>query len=366
MKKLIFLSALLILLMSATTVDQKGYTISGKVVGAKDGDTVILGYLDYMSIIPLDTAVIKNGEFLFSGNQEEPVFRYISLIKNGASTLGTDFVLENAPISITVEENKRGTTATPNNKLWNEYVEQDNNISMKMNPFWEISEDTTKAESVREEAKKELKKIEIEQLDFLIKFMRSHITSGVTHILLSSYYQMLEPSRLETILSDMQKAGIKDELYLTVKAKLDALTTTAIGCKFTDIEMNDSEGKPFKLSTIVEKNKITMIDFWASWCGPCRAEIPNVIKAYEAYKDKGFEIVGVSLDNNGEAWRKSIKSLGMTWPQMSDLQGWKSKGGAAYDITSIPATVLINQKGEIVAKNLRGEELSKKLEELLP
>ncbi|MBP1612581.1 MAG: thiol:disulfide interchange protein [Bacteroidetes bacterium] len=365
MKKLIFLSALLILLMSATTVDQKGYTISGKVVGAKDGDTVILGYVDYMSIIPLDTTIIKNGEFLFSGNQEEPVCRCVSFIKNGISVLGSDFILENAPISITVEENKRGATGTSNNELWNEYIQQDNNISMKMNPFWEISEDTTKTESVREEAKKELKKIEIEQLDFLIKFMRSHITSGVTHILLSSYYQMLEPSRLETILSDMQKAGIKDELYLTLKAKLDALTTTAIGCKFTDIEMNDPEGKPFKLSTIVEKNKITMIDFWASWCGPCRAEIPNVIKAYESYKAKGFEIVGVSFDNNGEAWRKSIKSLGMTWPQMSDLQGWKSKGGAAYDITSIPATVLINQKGEIVAKNLRGEELSKKLEELL-
>jgi len=93
--------------------------------------------------------------------------------------------------------------------------------------------------------------------------------------------------------------------------------------------------------------------------------MPNVIKAYKTYKDKGFAIVGVSLDNDGKSWRNAIKTLGIPWPQISDLKGWNSAGAAAYNIKAIPATVLINQKGEIIAKDLRGEDLEKKLSEVL-
>lgn len=108
-----------------------------------------------------------------------------------------------------------------------------------------------------------------------------------------------------------------------------------------------------------------MIDFWASWCGPCRKEMPNVVEAYKAFKDKGFGIVGISLDENADKWKEAITALNITWPQMSDLQGWNNAGAKLYGVNSIPATVLVDQEGTIVARNLRGDAIKSKLNELL-
>ena len=120
-----------------------------------------------------------------------------------------------------------------------------------------------------------------------------------------------------------------------------------------------------KLSDFIAKNKYTLIDFWASWCGPCRAEMPNVVAAYKKYQSKGFGIVGVSLDRDAEAWKKAIKDLNITWPQMSDLKAWDCEGAKLYGVRSIPATVLVDQEGTIIARNLRGDAIEAKLAELL-
>jgi len=140
---------------------------------------------------------------------------------------------------------------------------------------------------------------------------------------------------------------------------------TEVGEYYTDIELPGIQGNSVKVSDYVAKNKYTLIDFWASWCGPCRAEMPTVVKAYTDYHDKGFEVVGVSLDNSKEAWVKAIDKLKMPWPQMSDLRGWECRGARLYNIQSIPANILINQQGKIVAKNLRGEGLLSKMADLM-
>ena len=134
---------------------------------------------------------------------------------------------------------------------------------------------------------------------------------------------------------------------------------------YTDISLPGPQGQTVKVSDYVGKNKLVMIDFWASWCGPCMGEMPYVVKAYEMFHDKGLEIVGVSLDKDKASWLAAIEQTGQKWPQMSDLKGWDCEGAALYGIQSIPANVLINEQGEIVARDLRGDALLKEIESRL-
>ena len=140
-------------------------------------------------------------------------------------------------------------------------------------------------------------------------------------------------------------------------------STLGPGRTAPEIEMKDPDGKTRKLSDL--RGKVVMIDFWASWCSPCRAENPNVVRLYKKYHDKGFEIYSVSLDRTRDAWVNAIHQDGLEWPNhVSDLRGWTSSGGASYGIRSVPSTVLVDREGKIIARNLRGHELANKLKEI--
>ncbi|WP_375435409.1 redoxin domain-containing protein [uncultured Hymenobacter sp.] len=162
------------------------------------------------------------------------------------------------------------------------------------------------------------------------------------------FQQALPNSRYTKYLADhMRKAG-----------------ATAIGKLAPDVKLTTPEGKELALSSL--RGKYVLIDFWASWCGPCRQENPSVIKLYQKYKDKGFDIYSISLDDSKEKWVKAIATDGLPWKHVSDLKGWKSAAGVAYGVESIPQTLLLDPKGHIVAKNLRGPELEVKIASLLP
>ena len=174
--------------------------------------------------------------------------------------------------------------------------------------------------------------------------VRGNIGNACGIGLLASGSDLFEFSELESLVAQVPSMYASAPEVKALQAKIQLEGPTAVGKKFTDFTMNTPEGKSVKLSDFVSQNEYTLVDFWASWCGPCRAEMPNVVKAYEQFKAKGFGIVGVSLDSDAEAWKKGISDLNITWVQMSDLKGWDCEGAKLYGVRSIPSTVLINKE----------------------
>lgn len=163
---------------------------------------------------------------------------------------------------------------------------------------------------------------------------------------------------LKTYKSDEQEGMVK-----MLQNKIISMKGLMMGGDAPEITLNQPDGTPLSLSSY--RGKLTLIDFWASWCGPCRRENPHVVALYQKYKNKGFDILGVSLDSNKDAWVAAIEKDGLQWKHVSDLGGWGSSPAKLYGVTSIPQTFLIDKNGKIVAKNLRGEQLTNKLKEIL-
>ena len=165
-----------------------------------------------------------------------------------------------------------------------------------------------------------------------------------------------------------QKVQVAEKIQVVdseTGAPVDVASATEPGNTFVDIALPGPQGQTVWVRDYVGQNKLVLIDFWASWCGPCMREMPNVVKDYERFHTKGLEIVGVSLDKDKASWLAAIEQTGQKWPQMSDLKGWDCLGAQFYGIQSIPANVLIDDHGKIVAKDLRGDELLKEVESRL-
>ena len=178
------------------------------------------------------------------------------------------------------------------------------------------------------------------------------------------YYEMTPEEILEAVAA-LPKGLQKSHTAITLSEHAEGMKRVAVGQKFIDLELPDVDGNIVKLSDVLAENKYVLLDFWASWCGPCMREVPYLVEDYAKYHKMGFEIYGVSLDKNKEAWVNAIKTKELVWMNVSELKMWQDPSAKEYAVRSIPSNFLIASDGTIVARNLRGEELGAKLAELL-
>lgn len=251
------------------------------------------------------------------------------------------------------EAYKKYTTITKS------FDEKKNEVSFKFQAAQQSGD-----QAKMQQAETEYNGLMAEQEKQVYEFMGANTSSPVAAYALFASNQdepKIEPmEKMYNSFSDDVKKGkfgkLANSLITTAKG-------TSIGYPAMDFTQNDADGKPISLSSF--KGKYVLVDFWASWCGPCRAENPNVVKAYNEFKDKGFTILGVSFDSKKENWLKAVEKDKLTWTQVSDLGGWNNAVGKMYGIRSIPQNILIDKEGKIIAKNLRGEDLAAKLAEVL-
>ena len=363
MKNFVYLFAAGTMALAACSSDP-AYKISGTVEGIADGETIYLQEAKGRELIKLDSAVVANGAFTFNGRQDAAVNRYITYTPAEGKRIMADFFLENGNITVALGEESK-IAGTPNNDIYQAYKTESAALNKEIKAMYEKG----KAEDMTDEQKAEMEKtlegLYNKQNDLIYNTIDANITNPVgIHLWPGNSYSM-ELEQLQALAAKVPAEYKSNERIAKLLQRIEVLAKTAVGQKFTDFTLPSPEGNPVKLSDIIAKNKYTLIDFWASWCGPCRREMPNVVAAYKEYNKKGFGIVGVSLDSDAEAWKKAIKEMGMTWDHMSDVKGWQCEGAALYGVNSIPATVLVAQDGTIVERNLRGEAIKEKLAELL-
>ena len=341
--------------------EKNTYVISGTVDVAGENDSVNLQIVEGRKHIDLQKVAVVDGKFEIKGVADS-----VQVVALSLGNAFCQFFLEPGEIKVDLKTDQRTLAlGTPNNNAYEAYS---NDLTVVQEEYAAIAEkgrNPELSETEKEDIKKQLEELEEKFYQVTKNSISENVGTffGLNNLCNSYYYY--SPEELAPVLDSYLAAFPTNARLQRIKANNDLSLETSVGKKFKDFEMADVDGNMRKLSEFIAANEVTLVDFWASWCGPCRAEMPAVKAAYEAYKDKGFGIVGVSLDNNKEAWVGAIANLGMAWPQLSDLQGWGCAGAKLYGVNSIPATVLVAKDGTILAKNLRGEAIQEKLAELL-
>ena len=374
MKKLLYAAFLLLPLLAQAQTEK--FVLKGS-VGTKAGVTKV--YLQYPvnKVFIADSTVVQNGHFEFNGTLLEPVRAAIVLSRNGTSMRQSKdhshefFFLEKGTIVWTTLDS--AAKATVRGTPLNDETARLHALLKPLNDRYNALEKDVRArpEATRNDPtysaqfRAQLAAIEAAQQHLRVQYVQAHPDAHYSLFVLLDLEQAITEDERYALYQGLS-AGVRNSLRgQRVGAQIKSLQQVAVGSMAPDFTQNTPANVPVKLSSL--RGKYVLLDFWASWCVPCRQENPQVLKAYTTFKDKGFTVLGVSLDEerSRKAWVRAIQQDGLTWPQVSDLKAWNNAAAQAFGVHFIPQNFLLDPQGKIIATNLRGEELQSTLAKLL-
>ncbi|MDA3614962.1 redoxin domain-containing protein [Polluticaenibacter yanchengensis] len=340
-------------------------TIKGTVEGMEDG-VLELFLIDKDDVVP-DTIKVKGGKFDFSKEISEPVHSVLREVGHPDESLV--FFADPGEVKITTNKDSFYVGKIEAGASQKQFKELNDKIKVIMEPAQKISEAYMQAQQSNDQVAMERIVSEFDSLQSKVvtvvnTFAKENNNSIVTPFMVLNLSSQ-NPKNLEIVnISNAMSDGLKGTFYGKKLAEMaDKEAKTTIGAIAPDFTQEDPNGKSIALSSF--RGKYVLVDFWASWCGPCRQENPNVVDAYNKYKGKNFTVFGVSLDKSKDAWTKAIMEDKLAWEHVSDLQYWNNAAARLYGIQAIPANFLIDPQGKIIAKNITGKELHNKLAEVL-
>ena len=354
------LASILFSVALLTSCQSNSYKISGSVSsseGLADGDTLFVTK-DLQTGIPSDTLIIEDGKFKLSGETDSTALCMIYSAKR--NEINAAFFMEPGTIDIQLTDQPGASRVggTTCNKQWQTLNDSVMSIGKEINRIAEHIYGNNLSQEEQQKGMEQIDKLNKRFAELVVKTAEKNIDNEFGYFLLTYYpEELIDNNTRAKLIKDLPAEMRQRTAIKQLEQTINAAAKTAEGATIKDFTQKAPDETEISLMDEVKKHKVTVIDFWASWCGPCRQEMPFMMQMYDKLQSKGLGIIGISLDNDKDAWVKGTEALGFTWPQMSDLKGWDNEIAQHFQVTSIPHTIVVDQKGTILRRGLRGEEL---------
>lgn len=329
-------------------------TVTGEVLN--EGDTLFLTN-DMGTYQPFDTTVVKDGTARLNGTADS-VGHCVLYLKSNMRICSSLF-LEPGNIKVILSDQPENVkvAGTKTNDAWQKTADSIWIYGKEVNRLATHLYQSTLSEQERKTITDSIRHLESQWVSYISAQGIKNINNELGFFILTNYDEAFSPTKWLAAVEKMPEHMRKRPQIQRHISECNKQLQTAEGCTMPDFQMDDINGKSLSILEEVKKNKLTIIDFWASWCGPCRQEMPNLVSIYKDYKAKGLGIIGISLDNSASSWKDATRQLGITWPQVSELKGWDNTMVNHFAVRGIPYTILVDSNGKILKKQLRGEDL---------